>query len=208
MRAPPSTLSPTSPAAQVERLTKVRFTVRDFDQMSQAGIIPERTELVDGEVFETPAVGSAHSVALDDLRDALRAAWPNPRFIRSQATHRFNTHWAPMPDLALLEQRPVAGALIDELPQLVVEVSDDSLSYDLGLKRLQYARAGVPEYWVADLRRRRILIFRRPDVAATEAEHAWAEELVAAADAEATPLAIPSLRLRVADVRPATGATP
>jgi len=182
------------------------FTVREFEQMFDTGIIRGRYELVRGEVVEMAAIGNAHSVALQDLYDVLRQAWPHPKFVRSQATHRFDEHWAPMPDLALLERRPVPGALIDELPVLVIEVSDETLSYDLGFKRLEYARAGVPEYWVVDLKRRRIRAFRRPDPAAVEAEHAYLDEVVAEADETLSPLTIPSLHLKVSDAVPGAGA--
>jgi Uma2 family endonuclease len=183
-----------------------RFTVREFESMGKAGIIDERCELVHGEIIEMPPVGNAHSIALEDLRDVLRAAWSHQRFVRTQATHRFSDDYAPMPDLALLEHRPVPGALIDELPVLVIEVADETLSYDLGVKRLAYARAGVPEYWVADLKRRRILVFRGPDRAAVEAERAYRDELVAQDDQTVSPLAIPSLRIKVGDVLPPAGA--
>ena len=153
-----------------------------------------------------PPVGNAHSIALEDLRDVLRAAWSHQRFVRTQAIHRFSDDYAPMPDLALLEHRPVPGALIDELPVLVIEVADETLSYDLGVKRLAYARAGVPEYWVADLKRRRILVFRGPDRAAVEAERAYRDELVAQDDQTVSPLAIPSMCIKVGDVLPPAGA--
>ncbi len=182
------------------------FTVREFEQMGEAGIINGRYELVHGEVIEMAAVGNAHSMAVEDLRDALRAAWPHPKFIRTQATHRFDEHWAPMPDLALLKQKPVPGAQIDELPVLVVEVSDETLSYDLGSKRLGYAQAGVPDYWVVDVKRRRIRAFRRPDPSAIDAEHAYLDEIVADAGGTISPLAIPTLQVAISDVLPTAGA--
>lgn len=181
------------------------FTVREFEQMGEAGIINGRYELVHGEVIEMPPVGNAHSIALQDLYDALRPAWPHPKFIRTQATQRFDDYWAPMPDLALLTRRPIPGAQIDELPVLVVEVSDETLSYDLGAKRLDYGRAGVPEYWVVDVKRRRIRAFRRPDAEAVDAEHAYLDEIVAKAGDTISPVAIPALRIAISDVLPTAG---
>lgn len=175
------------------------FTVREFEQMAEAGILNGRYELVDGEIIELPADGNAHSIAVMDLYDAIRPHWPHPKFIRSQSTQRFTERWAPMPDLALLEHRPVPGARIDELPALVIEVSDETLSYDLGFKRLAYARAGAPEYWVADLKRRRFRAFRGPDRAAVEAEQAYRDEIIAEVGDTIAPLAIPALQIAVAD---------
>lgn len=33
----------------------------------------------------------------------------------------------------------------------MVEVADTTLDHDLGVKAQLYARAGIPEYWVADV---------------------------------------------------------
>ena len=185
-----------------------KLTVAEFMQMVEAGIISGHVELVDGEMIEMAAQGNGHSCGLQDTYDKLRAEWPDPKFIRTQTTHRFTEFLAYEPDIALLESRPVRGALIDVLPRLIIEISDTTLARDLGEKRLAYARCGVPEYWVGDLRRRRMLTFRGPDLDATGAELAWAEERIFEADEEVEPLAIPGLRLKVADLLPAAGADP
>jgi Uma2 family endonuclease len=46
---------------------------------------------------------------------------------------------------------------------LVVEVSDSSAAFDLSRKAALYAEAGVPEYWVLELGRRRLVVHRQPD---------------------------------------------
>ena len=45
---------------------------------------------------------------------------------------------------------------------LVIEISDTSLAFDLGRKATLYAKAGVREYWVLDIGRRRLVVHRRP----------------------------------------------
>lgn len=66
--------------------------------------------------------------------------------------------WAPEGDAAALDG-PVPGALV----KLVVEVSDATIGDDLGDKLAAYARAGVPEYWVVDVKAR--VIFRHSEPA-------------------------------------------
>jgi Uma2 family endonuclease len=39
---------------------------------------------------------------------------------------------------------------------LILEVSDTSLRYDHGVKLPLYARAGIPEAWIVDLKGRRL----------------------------------------------------
>lgn len=45
------------------------------------------------------------------------------------------------------------------LPNLVIEISDTSLSDDLGEKRLQYEDLGISEYWIVNVQARQIIAF-------------------------------------------------
>ena len=69
---------------------------------------------------------------------------------------------APQPDvaLALLPQHGgkvrVVNGLATGTPELIVEVSGSSRSYDLGPKLALYQRTGVPEYLVVLVEERRI----------------------------------------------------
>lgn len=44
-------------------------------------------------------------------------------------------------------------------PSLVIEISDTSLSDDLGAKRLQYEDLRIPEYWIVNVQAMQILAF-------------------------------------------------
>jgi Uma2 family endonuclease len=74
----------------------------------------------------------------------------------------------PEPDITLLrpesERRLPYRALHPTLEDLllVVEVSDSTLTFDLGEKAAMYARAGVPDLWVIDVRGDRIVVHREP----------------------------------------------
>jgi Uma2 family endonuclease len=64
-------------------------------------------------------------------------------------------HTDPVPDFAVVAGHPVTAAL-------VVEVADTSLRFDTNDKRLLYAGAGIPDYWVVDVNARRLLVYRNP----------------------------------------------
>lgn len=107
--------------------------------------------------------------------------------------------------MALLDDRPVHGAHVDPLPRLVIEIMQSSADRDLREKRLRYAQAGVPEYWVVDLTRRLIHVFRDPERQAANADVAWRDVVVAKPGDALSPLCIPSLDLDVTDVLPTSG---
>ena len=48
-------------------------------------------------------------------------------------------------------------------PSLVVEVGASSLSDDLGAKRMLYERAGISEYWVVDVKGKKVVAFDMKD---------------------------------------------
>lgn len=51
---------------------------------------------------------------------------------------------------------------------LVIEVSDESLKKDRELKLPRYAAAGIPEYWIVNLRQHQIERYTPPEPAQSE----------------------------------------
>ncbi|MDM7323431.1 MAG: Uma2 family endonuclease [Thermus sp.] len=147
-------------------MLRYRFTAEDFHRMAEAGILPEdaRVELLEGEIVNMSPIGKRHAYALNALVDLLSPlvgqavlSVQNP-LVLGPATEVY-------PDLALL--KPPRTRYRDRLPQgedvlLLVEVADTSLAYDLEVKLPLYAKAGIPEVWVVDLTRDRLLVFRKP----------------------------------------------
>jgi Uma2 family endonuclease len=80
--------------------------------------------------------------------------------------------------------------------RLVVEVSDTTLRFDRNRKRPAYSRAGIPEYWIINLPKRCLEVYRDPSGSRylTATVHAITE-IVA-------PLAAPDAQLRVVDLLP------
>jgi Uma2 family endonuclease len=72
----------------------------------------------------------------------------------------------PEPDVAVI---PLAADFYESglpsAPHLVIEVSDSTIKYDAEIKARLYAEAGVPEYWLVDVRARRVLVHRVPSAA-------------------------------------------
>jgi Uma2 family endonuclease len=69
----------------------------------------------------------------------------------------------PEPDLAVIQGNPEDFS--DHHPEtavLIVEVSEASLQHDTQRKKPLYARAGIPEYWIFDLRKPGLEVHRDP----------------------------------------------
>jgi Uma2 family endonuclease len=75
--------------------------------------------------------------------------------------------------------------------QLIVEVSSEVLQYDLD-KLARYALAGVPEVWIVDLHRHRLLVHQAPS------RNGFAKRQVLVAPERMRLLRVPNVELKVA----------
>jgi Uma2 family endonuclease len=76
-----------------------------------------------------------------------------------------NSRNAPEPDVVGLGRSHIETPESNPQPAniaLLIEVADTSLYTDLREKALLYARAGIADYWVADLNGRHVIVHREP----------------------------------------------
>ena len=148
-------------------LQRHRFTVTDFHRMGEVGILSEddRLELIDGEIFDMPPIGSQHGGRVNHLNRILTKAVGESAIVSVQNPIILGDHSELEPDLALLRPRP--DFYTDSHPHapdvlLLIEVADSTLQTDRDIKVPLYARHGIPEVWIVDIRDRRILRFAHP----------------------------------------------
>jgi Uma2 family endonuclease len=149
------------------QIPKRPFTVEEYYRMGEAGIFtPEdRVELVEGEVFTMPPIGSHHAGRLDQLAERLGQASQGRWIVRVQSPIRLNELSEPQPDLCLLKRRDDFYVGHHPTPQdvlLVIEVADTSLDQDRKIKVPLYAKAGIPEVWVIALSLGWIEVYAEP----------------------------------------------
>jgi Uma2 family endonuclease len=161
-------------------------------------------ELIGGQLVVAEPQGSYHVTAVGMIDDRLRAALPPGWIVRSQAPLALDEESAPEPDVAV-----VRGTRADyrhahpALPALIVEVADSSLAFDREYKGSLYARAGAQDYWLVNLADRVLEVYRDPgpDPAAPYGWRYRSAQTLPPASAVA-PLALPTVRLAVADLLP------
>jgi Uma2 family endonuclease len=142
-----------------------RFTVDEYHRMAKARILHEddRIKLIEGELIEMAAIGSRHMACVLDLNERFVLGVAGRARVSVQNPVRLSTRSEP--DVALLRLRPDGYRDATPSPEdvlLIVEVSDTTLGYDRGIKLALYAAAGIPEVWIWDLKRRRVLVHRQP----------------------------------------------
>ena len=147
----------------------VRLTVQDFRLLDDAGAFDRyaRTELIEGVIIGMNAQFSAHAWAKTELGFRLEAglrALASELSIVFEVSLSADNYNQPMPDIVvgrkpkMLTRSPLPLSAV----QMAIEVSDSTTAYDLKQKSLLYARMDLPEYWVLDLQKKRIVQMCEP----------------------------------------------
>ena len=153
-----------------------RLSVRQYLRMIRAGIFPHdaRVELIGGILVEQMTKGTPHDYTLDALCDELRQRLPAGQILREDKSLHLGRGSRPEPDVAVVagprsrykDRDPVAADVT-----LVVEVAGSTYGQDRGMKWRLYARARIPTYWIINLRKRQIEVFRNPVGRGPKAEY-------------------------------------
>lgn len=153
--------------AMVDATSSHRITVDEYYDMARTGVIePDaRVELIEGEVVRMPPIGDRHGGAAEELNELLLLAVAGRARVRCQMPVRLGNYSEPQPDFAVM--RPRTGRNDRAHPSaadvfLIVEISNSTIRYDRNVKVPLYARHGVPEVWVIDLKYRKLHFYRSP----------------------------------------------
>jgi hypothetical protein len=171
-----ATLRPILEEATHNGLEFVGLTVAQYDWLIEQGKLPEdtSTELIEGLIVkkDRSAVGEDPMSIGDRHRTAvLLLARLDPEFhrfgcfIQSQQPIWLPPKGEPEPDLCVAigkvedyrRSKPALGQITS-----VIEVSDNSLKRDLGMKLSVYARGKIPEYIVVNLVDDVVMVHRSP----------------------------------------------
>ena len=180
------------------------FDFDQFERMDQAGIFSSvqggRVELIEGKIVHIAPASSDHGEVSGSIFYALKSASAAAgvdklhRFI-VHATLKIGDHSAPEPDVLVIKAGEGAKYAQAEQAVLVVEVSISTRGNDLAVKSRLYARASVPEYWVAEPETHKVTVYREPRPDGT-----WASVTVLEGDAAVSPLFAPQISLPLSEL--------
>jgi Uma2 family endonuclease len=120
--------------------------------MVAAGIIRdnERFELIGGEAVPMSAKGASYETVKKELLRFWLRRIPDTVDLLPETTLRIAALDYREPDFVFWPRAITVKDLKPADVQLLVEVSDSSLGYDLGMKARYYAEIGIVELWVID----------------------------------------------------------
>ena len=175
------------------------FTVEEYDRMAKVGILdPDaRLELLEGEIVEMSPVGERHIACVNRANRLFTKRLDERAIVSIQNALPISEDSEPQPDVVLLRPRDdfyaeKKGSWEDAL--LVIEIADTSLRRDRDIKLPLYAKAGVVELWIEDLKRNTIFVYREPGPTT------YATKLTFQRDDSISPVAFPDVVFRVSDL--------
>lgn len=169
------------------------WSIADYHRMVEAGIFGDcHVELLQGKIVDMTPEGPLHTHNGKGTAQFLRQYLQRQTWIQESRPITLSTS-EPEPDLAIVrlpwsqyrQRHPDPSEVY-----WLIEISDSSMAIDSGYKLKIYASAGIPEYWIANLRKQQVRVYRHP-----ESDHYRSVETYH--DGELTPLAFPTLRVSV-----------
>ena len=172
------------------------LTVEAFHLLSDAGLIPEKAELIAGVVFVKMPPSPPHSYYVDLFATEFREGLLPGLLVRQeQPMVCVESDSEPQPDVAVVRgARPDFHREHPATAEIVVEVALTSSELD-HRKAAVYAAAGVKEYWIVLPESRRVEVYTAP----WQGEYARQAILARPEDALTTD-ALPGLRLALAEL--------
>jgi len=151
----------------VLQLVRHQFTVKQFHQMAETGILSEneRIELIRGEMIDMSPIGTRHAGCVLFLTHLLGLLLGERALINVQNPMELDETSQPQPDIALLKPRPDFYRNSHPQPEdifLLIEVADTTVKYDREVKIPLYAEANISEVWLIDVNQEIIEIYRNP----------------------------------------------
>jgi len=169
----------------------------------------KRVELIEGEIIEMSPMSSKHGMVIHRVQKVLERVFSDGYLVVAQTPLDLGDVSEPQPDVMIC-----TGTEDDymDLPPthalLVVEIADSSLRYDRGQKASLYAKAGIEDYWIINLKDGTLEVYRTPMATPTQ-PHSHGYKVVSSLKAQdyVSPLAAPEAQISVGALIPTPRST-
>jgi Uma2 family endonuclease len=176
-------------------LSTAKWTIEDYHRIVASGVLAgRRVELIYGDIVEMVPEGEPHAYTSDEAGEYLTYLLGNRAKVRQgKPITILQSDSEPEPDIAVVRRLGQEYREHHPYPENVfwlIEYADSSLTKDLNIKPQVYAAAGILEYWVVDLRKRELMIWRSPTPEGYQAQQRLKQGTI-------NPLAFPDLDIDV-----------
>ncbi len=142
------------------------FNIDEYFKMAKIGILKENeaVELINGKILKMSPTGFFHSSIIAQLTYLFNRKLEDNALIWVQNSIFLDVNTLPEPDLAIVKYRAdfyrKRYVKADDI-FLIIEVADSSLNYDMKTKSVLYAHFDIPEMWVIDVKKQRLICYSK-----------------------------------------------
>jgi Uma2 family endonuclease len=180
-----------------------KWTQKEYYQMAELGFFHgKRVELIEGEIIEMSPMNKPHATAIRIILGVLRNIFVQDYIVDSQLPMSFSKTNEPEPDVAVIK-----GGVRDfsdshpKTAELIIEVSDSTLRFDRTVKANLYAQNKIHDYWILNLRKRCLEVYRHPKKD-KKLGYIYTESRILTEDDEVSPLIAPEAKIKISDILP------
>ena len=167
--------------------------------MGELGLLaPDaRVELLDGEIHDMSPIGPLHSGVVNRLNRFFNLRAKGRWIVSTQNPVGLDKYSEPQPDLTILKPAPDDYVSHHPTPDdvlLLIEVADSSLEFDHRKKLPIYARTGIRELWIINLKELAVEVYLEPHFTGYEKTAVFRD------GDRVSPAAFPEVKLDVAEL--------
>ncbi len=174
-----------------------KWTLAEYHRMIEMGLLDDkRVELIRGEIVEMAPEGEPHAYASSEFGEYLAERLGKRAKVRYGNPITLPNQSEPEPDLAIVQR--LGSEYLEHHPYpenifWLIEYSNSSLGKDLTLKSRAYAEVNIAEYWVVNLQKQSLIVFREPQSGEYTSRTTYT-------DGQLIPLAFPDVSIAVSDI--------
>ncbi|MBE9143167.1 Uma2 family endonuclease [Planktothrix mougeotii] len=175
-------------------LSIAKWKLDDYHRIVEMGLLDDRpVELLYGEIVQMSPEGEPHAYFSSEAGDYLSRLLGNRALVRQAKPITLPNDSEPEADIVIVQRLGREYLSHHPYPEnifWVIEYSQSSLEKDSTVKYRLYAEAGIAEYWLVNLGRRELIIYRDP----RDGEYG---SKITLTEGEVTPLAFAEIQIPV-----------
>jgi len=144
------------------------WSIERYHSAIRAAILTENDslELIKGKLIRKMPTSEAHAYVVELLMEFFRDRFQKAYRYRSENPVTFIDNSEPEPDFVVArkaDKKTLGKHPKPEEVHLIIEVAGSTLQYDRKIMGAIYAEAGIAEYWIINLKSRKIELHLSPD---------------------------------------------